>query len=132
MSVYNVLAWLNFFIADVRDGLGPYLGVFLKSHHFLEGQIGLIGTITSLCALLFGVPLGILVDKTPYKRTLIAFCIVLLVAVCCYIFLYPTFLFTLIAQLAIALCGVFFAPAFATITLGIVGRKQYALQTGKK
>lgn len=52
MNTYNTLAWLNFFIADVQDGLGPYLGVFLKNHHFLEGQIGLIGTITSLCALL--------------------------------------------------------------------------------
>ncbi|MCI7710924.1 MAG: hypothetical protein MSL80_04630 [Helicobacter sp.] len=45
--------------------------------------------------------------------------------------MYPTFLFTLTAQLAIALCGVFLAPAFATITLGIVGREQYALQTSK-
>ena len=123
MSAYNALAWLNFFIADVRDGLGPYLGVFLKNHHFLEGQIGLIGTITSLCALLFGVPLGILVDKTPYKRTLIAFCICAMSGSVPLHFLYPTFLFTLIAQLAIALCGVFFAPAFAAITLGIVGKE---------
>ncbi|WP_394951234.1 MFS transporter [uncultured Helicobacter sp.] len=131
MSAYNALAWLNFFIADVRDGLGPYLGVFLKNHHFLEGQIGLIGTITSLCALLFGVPLGILVDKTPYKRTLIAFCICAISGSVLLNFLYPTFLFTLIAQLTIALCAVFLAPAFAAITLGIVGRKQYALQTSK-
>ncbi|WP_394965422.1 MFS transporter [uncultured Helicobacter sp.] len=131
MSAYNALAWLNFFIADVRDGLGPYLGVFLKNYHFSEGQIGLIGTITSLCALLFGVPLGILVDKTPYKRTLIAFCICAISGSVLLNFLYPTFLFTLIAQLAIALCGVFLAPAFAAITLGIVGREQYALQTSK-
>ena len=37
MNTYNTLAWLNFFIANVRDGLGPYLGIFLKNYHFLEG-----------------------------------------------------------------------------------------------
>lgn len=83
MNVYNALAWLNFFIADVRDGLGPYLGVFLKNHGFLEGHIGLIGTITALCALAFGVPLGILVDKPATNARLSPFVSSRLLAVCC-------------------------------------------------
>lgn len=128
MNPYNALAWLNFFIADVRDGLGPYLGVFLKEHHFLEGQIGLISTITSLCALAFGIPLGILVDKTCYKRTLIAFCIIAITLSTLTNYFYPYFVFTLLAQLSIALCAVFLAPAFAALTLGIVGQKSYAKQ----
>ena len=33
------LMWLNFFIADVQDGLGPYLGVFLKQKGFTEESI---------------------------------------------------------------------------------------------
>ncbi|MCR2100268.1 hypothetical protein [Campylobacter upsaliensis] len=33
-----------FFITDVRDGLGSYLGMFLKEHQFTESQIGLITT----------------------------------------------------------------------------------------
>ncbi len=131
MNVYNALAWLNFFIADVRDGLGPYLGVFLKNHGFLEGHIGLIGTITALCALAFGVPLGILVDKTRYKRALIAFCILAITSSVLLNYFYPTFAFTLIAQASIALCGVCLAPAFAALTLGIVGRGAYAKQTSK-
>ncbi len=53
MNSFNILAWLNFFVADVKDGLGPYLGVFLKEYGFLEGQIGLIGTISSLCRICF-------------------------------------------------------------------------------
>ncbi|EOA6026031.1 MFS transporter [Campylobacter upsaliensis] len=76
MSAYFALAWLNFFIADVRDGLGPYLGVFLKGHQFTESQIGLITTSTSLCALIFGIFLGVLIDKTHFKRGIIALCIV--------------------------------------------------------
>ncbi|WP_289686385.1 hypothetical protein [Helicobacter rodentium] len=59
---------MNFFIADVQDGLGAYLGVFLKQHAFMESQIGLISTIASLCALVFAIPLGVFIDKTPHKK----------------------------------------------------------------
>ncbi|EAL3917648.1 MFS transporter [Campylobacter upsaliensis] len=128
MSAYFALAWLNFFIADVRDGLGPYLGVFLKEHQFTESQIGLITTSTSLCALIFGIFLGILIDKTRFKRGIIALCIVGIVLATGANYFYPHFTFTLIAQIAIALCAVCLAPAFSAITLGIVGQSGYSRQ----
>ncbi|EAJ2281483.1 MFS transporter [Campylobacter upsaliensis] len=128
MSAYFALAWLNFFIADVRDGLGPYLGVFLKEHQFTESQIGLITTSTSLCALIFGIFLGILIDKTRFKRGIIALCIVGIVLATGANYFYPHFTFTLMAQIAIALCAVCLAPAFSAITLGIVGQKGFSKQ----
>ncbi|EAI6210038.1 MFS transporter [Campylobacter upsaliensis] len=128
MSAYFALAWLNFFIADVRDGLGPYLGVFLKEHQFTESQIGLITTSTSLCALIFGIFLGILIDKTRFKRGIIALCIVGIVLATGANYFYPHFTFTLMAQIAIALCTVCLAPAFSAITLGIVGQSGYSRQ----
>ncbi|EAH5545556.1 MFS transporter [Campylobacter upsaliensis] len=128
MSAYFALAWLNFFIADVRDGLGPYLGVFLKGHHFTESQIGLITTSTSLCALIFGIFLGVLIDKTHFKRGIIALCIVGIVLATGANYFYPHFTFTLMAQIAIALCAVCLAPAFSAITLGIVGQKGFSKQ----
>ena len=131
MSSYNSLLWLNFFVADVQDGLGPYLGVFLKSHGLKEGAIGIITSVASLCALIFSIPFGILVDKTRYKRTLIALCIILIISVTSLNYFYTHFAFTLIAQVSIALCAVFLAPAFAAITLGIVGLNQYSLQVAK-
>ncbi|EOW0925299.1 TPA: MFS transporter [Campylobacter upsaliensis] len=128
LSAYFALAWLNFFIADVRDGLGPYLGVFLKEHQFTESQIGLITTSTSLCALIFGIFLGILIDKTRFKRGIIALCIVGIVLATGANYFYPHFTFTLMAQIAIALCAVCLAPAFSAITLGIVGQKGFSKQ----
>ncbi|EAJ7575971.1 MFS transporter [Campylobacter upsaliensis] len=128
MSAYFALAWLNFFIADVRDGLGPYLGVFLKEHQFTESQIGLITTSTSLCALIFGIFLGVLIDKTHFKRGIIALCIVGIVLATGANYFYPHFTFTLMAQIAIALCAVCLAPAFSAITLGIVGQKGFSKQ----
>ncbi|WP_270967925.1 MFS transporter [Campylobacter upsaliensis] len=128
LSAYFALAWLNFFIADVRDGLGPYLGVFLKEHQFTESQIGLITTSTSLCALIFGIFLGVLIDKTHFKRGIIALCIVGIVLAIGANYFYPHFTFTLMAQIAIALCAVCLAPAFSAITLGIVGQSGYSRQ----
>ncbi|HEC1580159.1 TPA: MFS transporter [Campylobacter upsaliensis] len=128
LSAYFALAWLNFFIADVRDGLGPYLGVFLKEHQFTESQIGLITTSTSLCALIFGIFLGILIDKTRFKRGIIALCIAGIVLATGANYFYPHFTFTLAAQIAIALCAVCLAPAFSAITLGIVGQSGYSRQ----
>ncbi|EJF7501922.1 MFS transporter [Campylobacter upsaliensis] len=128
MSAYFALAWLNFFIADVNDGLGPYLGVFLKEHQFTESQIGLITTSTSLCALIFGIFLGVLIDKTHFKRGIIALCIVGIVLATGANYFYPHFTFTLMAQIAIALCAVCLAPAFSAITLGIVGQSGYSRQ----
>lgn len=128
MSAYFALAWLNFFIADVRDGLGPYLGVFLKEYQFGESHIGLIVTSASLCALIFGIPLGIFIDKTRFKRWVIALCIVGIVLATGANYFYPHSAFTLMAQIAIALCAVCLAPAFSAITLGIVGQKGFSKQ----
>ncbi|RDU67151.1 MFS transporter [Helicobacter didelphidarum] len=131
MNVSNLLVWLNFFVADVRDGLGPFMGVFLQNHGFGEAQIGLIHTITHLLALSLSIPFGILIDKTPHKKPLIAFCIALIMIFCILNLFFPHFYFTLLAQSAIALSGVFLAPAFAAITLGIVGYRDYPLQCAR-
>ena len=131
MNSSNLLAWLNFFVADVRDGLGPFLGVFLRQNGFGEFDIGLIGTISSLIALILGVPCGILVDKTTRKKELIGFFVALIIVFCSLNYFFPSFIFTLIAQGLTALSGVFLAPAFAALTLGIVGVKDYPLQCAK-
>lgn len=131
MNASNVLVWLNFFVADVRDGLGAFLGVFLMQNGFGESQIGLIGTISHIIALVFGIPCGIFVDKTSHKKEFIGFFIALIVIFCSLNYFFPSFYFTLIAQSLSALSGVFLAPAFAALTLGIVGAKAYPLQCAR-
>ena len=131
MNPSNLLAWLNFFVADVRDGLGPFLGVFLLQNGFGEAQVGLISTISHIIALALGVPCGILVDKTTRKKECIAFFIALIVLFCSLNYFFPSFVFTLIAQCLVALSGVFLAPAFAALTLGIIGVKHYPLQCAR-
>lgn len=128
MNPSNLLAWLNFFVADVRDGLGPFLGVFLLQNGFGEAQVGLISTISHIIALALGVPCGVLVDKTTRKKECIALFIALIMLFCSLNYFFPSFVFTLLAQCLVALSGVFLAPAFAALTLGIIGVKHYPLQ----
>lgn len=131
MNPSNLLAWLNFFVADVRDGLGAFLGVFLLQNGFGEAQVGLISTISHIIALALGVPCGILVDKTTRKKECIAFFVALIVLFCSLNYFFPSFVFTLLAQCLVALSGVFLAPAFAALTLGIIGVKHYPLQCAR-
>src|SRR5476649_2439189 len=64
---------LNFLMADVRDGLGPYLAVFLKgSQHWQAGEIGIAMAASSIAAAVCQIPAGLLVDQLKIKRLLVA------------------------------------------------------------
>ena len=45
------LDWLNFFVADVQTGFGPFLTAYLATHGWRPGTIGLaltVGTVTQI------------------------------------------------------------------------------------
>lgn len=44
----SALNAVNFFLADVRDGLGPFLGVFLQGRGWAPGEIGIVMTLGGL------------------------------------------------------------------------------------
>ena len=67
------LDWLNFLLADVQAGLGPFLAIFLPSgHHWQPGWIGIVLTISGLAAVLAHAPTGAAVDRVRFKRGLVA------------------------------------------------------------
>ncbi|MBX9243139.1 MFS transporter, partial [Klebsiella variicola] len=41
----RALCLTSFFIADVRDGLGPFLGIFLTQRHWQAEDIGLLMSV---------------------------------------------------------------------------------------
>ena len=67
------LDWLNFFLADVKDGVGPFLAIFLlSSAHWDPRQIGVALTVAGVTTVLARGPAGALVDAVRWKRALIA------------------------------------------------------------
>jgi hypothetical protein len=62
------LDWLNFFLADVKDGLGPFLAIFLMSSQYWDaGRIGVVLTIAGVATVLARGPGGALVDAVHWK-----------------------------------------------------------------
>ena len=60
----------NFFLADVRDGLDPYLAVYLLTEQrWDEARIGLVTSIATIAGIVAQTPAGALVDATRGKRT---------------------------------------------------------------
>ena len=59
----------NFFLADVRDGLGPYLAIYLLTEQkWDEARIGVVMSIATVSGIIAQTPAGALVDATRAKR----------------------------------------------------------------
>src|SRR5262245_64183205 len=66
---HRALDAANFFLADVRDGLGPYLAVYLLAEQkWDEASIGVVMSIATIAGILAQTPAGALVDATKAKR----------------------------------------------------------------
>ena len=49
---------LNFFMADMQAGIGPFLGVFLLAHGWHSGLIGSVMTIGGVAGMAMTAPAG--------------------------------------------------------------------------
>ena len=122
---------LNFFMADVRDGLGPYLAAFLQQHGWRPGDTGMILTLGGLVGMVATIPAGALVDATRKKRALMIIASALISGSCLALLWRTDPVVVVGTQIAIPLAGAVIGPAIAGITLGIVGNKGYAKQLGR-
>src|ERR1700748_3378299 len=64
------LQLLNFFMADMQAGIGPFLGVFLLAHGWQSGLIGTVMTIGGVAAMLMTAPGGALLAAPPAQAAL--------------------------------------------------------------
>jgi sugar phosphate permease len=70
----------NFFLADVRDGLGPYLAIYLLTEQKWDAaSIGLVMSIAGFAGIVAQTPAGALIDTIRAKRLMMA-CAALIVA----------------------------------------------------
>ena len=116
---------LNFLMADVRDGLGPYLSVYLKgAQHWTPSDIGIAMATSSVAAALFQIPAGLVVDALRAKRLLVAGSGLAVAVGCLLIAWYPTLLTIIAAQSVIGAASAIIPPALAALSLGLVGHKR--------
>ena len=128
----RALDWLNFFLADVRGGLGPYVGVFLLTQaHWNPGTIGAVLTVSGLIGITLHTPIGALIDFTHFKRGLIIGGTCALAASALAIASAPTLPVVLTADVLMAVAGAVFAPTVAAITLGITNARALPVRLGR-
>ena len=122
---------LNFFMADVQAGVGPFLGIFLLARGWEAGAIGTVMTIGGIAGMLVTAPAGALVDATYHKRTMVivpGLCSILASAI---ILSSQGFWLIAVSQIGSVIAGAAILPAVAGITLGIVGQGGFNRQNGR-
>ena len=122
---------LNFFMADVQAGLGPFLGVFLQARHWSPAEIGVAMTIGGISGMAVTTPLGALVDVTRAKRAIVVAAAIVITAASIAMLLRPDFLVVAVGQIATGIAGAAVGPAIAAITLGLVRQHGFPHQLGR-
>lgn len=123
---------VNFFLADVRDGLGPYLAIYLLAVHKWEpASIGAVMTVAGLAALVAQTPAGALIDRVNGKRATIVIAAILVTVSCLVLPWTASFTLVALTQALGAIAGTVFAPAIAAISLGIGGPRVFARRMGR-
>ena len=125
------LEWLNFFLADVQTGLGPFLAAYLASSGWNPGSVGYVLTFGGLVGVAMQTPAGAVIDAVHRKRTLLALNLGFLVAGAFLLMGHLSPLRAYSAQFLIGSSGPFLGPTVAAITLGIVGAAAFDKQFGK-
>jgi MFS family permease len=125
------LDWLNFFLADVQTGVGPFLAIYLAGYGWNEERVGLALTVRGIAGILAQTPAGALVDQVHRKRTLIAAGIGGLALGALLIAFAPTFWSVMSAQVLIGSTSSIFGPAICAISLGIVGHHLFDARQGR-
>src|SRR5215472_14436816 len=64
----RALDMLNFFVADVQTGFGPFVAVYLTTHKWTQVEIGFALSLGTMVALISQLPAGALVDAMRNKR----------------------------------------------------------------
>jgi MFS family permease len=130
-SFLRPVEWLNFFLADVQTGLGPFLAAYLASNHWQPSSVGYLLTFGGLVGVAMQTPAGAIVDRTRHKRTLLVSALCILVCGALLLLAHPFVALVYTAQFLISSTGPFLAPTVAAITLGMVGAKAFNRQFGR-
>jgi predicted MFS family arabinose efflux permease len=122
---------LNFFMADMQSGIGPFIGVFLQAQGWASGLIGTAMTLGNVAGMLMTTPIGGFIDATKYKRSWVIVPGIAVVLASVIILFSQNFWAVAASQIATSVAGAAIVPAVTGITLGIVRQKGFNRQNGR-
>ncbi len=131
MKPTRALEALNFFLADVQAGIGPFVGVILLSRGWSADAIGSVMTLAGLAAMAATPPAGALVDALRAKRALIVVATAVTTLASLALRVADGYPAVAASQILAAVGGAALAPAVAGMTLGIARRQGFDRQFGR-
>jgi MFS family permease len=129
-ALWPLLA-VNFFMADMQSGIGPFVGIFLLERGWATGSIGTVLAIGNIAGLLITTPFGGLIDASHHKRIWVIVPGIAVVAGSSIILISQNFWAVAASQIATSVAGSAIVPAVTGITLGIVGQRGFNRQNGR-
>jgi MFS family permease len=126
------LDWLNFLVADVRGGLGPYVVVFLTTDQgWTPTMAGIVSTVGGWLGLATQTPIGAWLDRANRKRAAMLWALLALSAGAIVIAWFPSFWPVLLAYGAMQVVSGVFEPAVAALTVGLCTREVLTARMGR-
>src|SRR5258708_10419656 len=111
---------VNFFLAGMQAGFGPFVAVLLADEKWTQQDIGFVLTVGGLVGLLSQVPGGELLDANRSKRFLVALGGIVVAVSALVIALWPSRPVVFAALMLQGLTGGVLLPAIAVVRLGRV------------
>jgi MFS family permease len=112
---------VNFVIAGMLAGFGPYVAAYLADQGWTPQNIGFVLTASGLAGLLSQLPGGELLDIVRAKRAFVAAGAAIVAISAIIISFEPSFPLVSTALVLQGITGGFIGPAIAAISLGLVG-----------
>jgi MFS family permease len=127
----QALDWLNFCLAALMTGFGPFVTVYLADRGWAPEDIGLVLTASGLAGLLTQVPAGELIDRVKSKRALVGTATTAVILVVLTYRLWSDFASVFAAAVILGTTGSVIGPGVAAISLGLVGHEALAERLGR-
>ena len=125
------LDWLNFFVANIQTGFGPFVAVYLTTQGWTQTRIGLALSIGTISAMASQVPAGALVDAIRSKAVVAFFSVLAFTASALLFALWPIPLSVYLAEVLHGFSSCTLAPAIAALSLIVAGRRRFGLRLGR-
>jgi MFS family permease len=127
----RALDLVNFFVADVQTGFGPFVAVYLTMHKWTKVEIGFALTLGTMTSLISQLPAGALVDSMRNKRAAASGALVGIIIAALLLALQPNQLPVLVAQILHGFASCVMTPAIAAISLHLAGHAALGERLGR-
>jgi MFS family permease len=127
----RALDWLNFFVANVQTGFGPFIASYLAANKWTQGEIGLMLSVGTISAMASQLPAGALVDALRNKKGAAAAAIIAIIVAALLLGASPTTISVFTAEVLHGFASCMLVPAMAAISFALVSRADLGDRLGR-